>query len=125
MKKNKPLMKLYLLIVMVLTLSCTTARRQLNSTLNNKSVSDPNAFAGDTSTRIKWTWQLPILVRNAFDKSRFSNWYVQKMISCDWNGETIYRFYLDNSNLLDGDHYDNFLKTDSLDITIKGKILSK
>jgi len=128
MKKNKPLMKLHLLIVMILTLSCTTACPQLNSTPNNKSVSDLNIFAGDTtktSTRIKWTWQLPILVRNAFNKSQFSNWYVQKMIRCDGNGKTIYRFYLNNGNLLDGDHYDNLLKTDSLDITVEGKILSK
>lgn len=77
-----------------------------------------------TSPKVKWTWQLPTLVIQSFYKSRFASWYIEKMICFNSNGKLIYRFYVNDGNLLDSDHYDSFLKTDSLDITDKGTILS-
>jgi hypothetical protein len=73
--------------------------------------------------RIKWTWKLPLAVKKSFYKSRFSNWLVEKMIRYRSDEKIIYRFYLNNGNLLDGDHYDSFLRADSLDIADNGIIL--
>lgn len=76
------------------------------------------------SSKVKWTRQLPASVRQSFYKSRYGNWYIEKMICFNFNGGIIYRFYVNNGNLLDGDHHDNFLKTDSLNIADNGTILS-
>jgi len=60
--------------------------------------------------RIRWTWQLPHSVRKAFNETRFSDWYIEKMVRFNQAGKTFYRFSLNNENLLDGDHYDCFLE---------------
>jgi hypothetical protein len=75
-------------------------------------------------SKVKWTRQLPAPVKQSFYKSRFATWFIEKMIYFNSNGKIIYRFYLNNGNLLDSDHYDSFLRTESLDITDNGTILS-
>lgn len=72
---------------------------------------------------IKWTKQLPEPVKRSFFKSRFADWYIEKMTRLDLNGRTTYRFIVNNGNLLDSDHHDSFIKTDSLDISDRGVIL--
>jgi len=74
--------------------------------------------------KVKWSWQLPPAVRNAFNKSDYANCFIEKMIRYDADGETVYRFHVNNGNLLDGDHHDSFFKADSLDITGNGTILT-
>lgn len=74
-------------------------------------------------TKIKWTRQLPSEVRTALYRSNYSIWYIEKIIRYNTEGKQIYRFYVTNGNLLDGDHRDSFLKTDSLDIANDGTIL--
>ena len=76
------------------------------------------------NTQIKWTWQLPSAVRNSFSKSNHANWFIEKMIRFKANGKTVYRFYLNNGNLLDGDHYDPFLQSAFFDIADNGDYVS-
>lgn len=83
----------------------------------------PVAEPTGASVKVKWTWQLPATVRKAFNKSQYSNWYIEKITSCNFAGKTIYRFCINNGNLLDGDHYDSFLKPGSLDISGDGIII--
>lgn len=74
-------------------------------------------------TQVKWSWQLPRAVRNAFNKSNHANWYIQRMIRFDSNNKTVYRFYVDNGNLLDGDHQDCFLLSVAMEIDQNGTVL--
>ena len=76
-----------------------------------------------TGRQIKWTWQLPRSVRNAFNKSQHADWFIEKMIRFDSSGTTFYRFYLNNGDLLDGDHHDAFLQSICMDITDNGMIM--
>jgi hypothetical protein len=71
---------------------------------------------------IKWTWQLPSSVKKAFKESPFKNLFIEKIIRYDCSGKVFFKFYLNNGNLLDGDHYDSFLKKDSLKIFDSGFI---
>jgi hypothetical protein len=57
---------------------------------------------------IKWTRQLPASVKKDFNNSRYAHWYIAGIIKIDSSGKTVYRFYINNRNLLDGDHYDSF-----------------
>lgn len=76
-----------------------------------------------SNTQIKWTWQLPREVRKAFNKSSHADWYIEKMIRHDSADKAFYRFYLNNGDLLDGDHHDSFLQSISLDIADNGLIV--
>ena len=68
-----------------------------------------------TETIIKNTRQLTDSIRNAFNKSNYSAWYIVKITRCETpDTPTFYRFTVNNSNQLDGDHYAAFLKTYSL-----------
>jgi hypothetical protein len=70
-----------------------------------------------TETIIKSTRQLTDSIRNAFNKSNYSSWYIVKITRCESpNTPIFYRFTVNNSNQLDGDHYAAFLKTYSLDV---------
>jgi hypothetical protein len=64
----------------------------------------------DSTHRIKWTKQLPLAVRKTFNNSQYSTWFIEKMTSYSKDGKTVYSFYLNNSSLVDGDHYGNLLK---------------
>ena len=86
--------------------------------------SEKTLFPEHTNTQIKWTWQLPAAVLNSFSKSNHANWFIEKMIQYKAKGGTIYRFYLNNGNLLDGDHYDSFLQSAFLDIADNGDYVS-
>ncbi|MGZ3937830.1 MAG: hypothetical protein ACXVLT_03865 [Flavisolibacter sp.] len=77
----------------------------------------------ERQSRIKWSRQLPESIRKAFDKSTVCNWYIEKMISYDAKGRTLYSFFLDNSNLLDGDHYHCFFKKSRLTFAADGTIV--
>ena len=74
-------------------------------------------------TQVKWTWQLPVAVRVAFNKSHHANWFIEKMVYYNSGGEKVYRLFLNNSNLLDGDHKDCFLQAVSVDIIENGTIV--
>ena len=73
-----------------------------------------------TVTRIRWSRQLPSSVRNAFNKSPYSVWRIESISQYEWASNTFYRLIISNTNLLDGDHHDSFLKNYCLDITDKG-----
>jgi len=77
----------------------------------------------ETRNRIKWSWQLPHTIRRAFYHSVYCNWYIEKMISFNADGKTLYAFYLNNSCMLDGDHLDAFLKRSKLMLTEEGIIV--
>lgn len=120
-------MKIYFLIATASVLSLGTLHSQPGISKSDTSNASVNKVSqkGSHSTRLKWTWQLPAAVRKSFFMSRFANWFIEKIVqSNSGNGKTVYRFYLNNGNLLDGDHHDSFLKTDSLDIASDGTILS-
>jgi hypothetical protein len=118
-------MNIYFLISLTSILFFGTILSQSNvsktatayTSLNNK-----NKKASHVTT-LKWTWQLPMAIKNSFYKSAYATWYIEKMINYNSGGKTIYRFYVNSGNLLDGDHHDNFFKTDSLDITDNGAVV--
>jgi hypothetical protein len=60
--------------------------------------------------KIKSTLQLPRNIRNAFSQTPFCAWYIEKMVSFSVAGKTVYQFSVNNSNLLDSEHYDCFLE---------------
>jgi len=70
-----------------------------------------------TETIIKSTRQLTDSIRDSFNKSNYSSWYIVKITRFE-SADTpaFYRFTVNNSNQLDGDHYAAFLKTYSLDV---------
>lgn len=122
------LLKVYLLVVAAIVLSDNNLRAQSgssNSQINNASAfSQKNNRGNQTgSAKIKGTWQLPQPVKRAFYKSAYANWYIEKIVSHNSTGKTVYRFYINNGNLLDGDHHDSFLKSASIDISESGIIL--
>ncbi|HWI92765.1 MAG TPA: hypothetical protein VNT20_15920 [Flavisolibacter sp.] len=82
-----------------------------------------NAQAPAVTRQIKWTWQLPREVRNAFNKSVHADLYIEKMIRFESGDKTFFRFYLNNGDLLDGDHHDAFLQSVSVDIASNGMII--
>jgi hypothetical protein len=73
-------------------------------------LSYPTSMNHEKGTRIKWTWQLPHGTRKAFNQTALSAWYIEKMISYDDGDKTVYKFFLSNGCLVDGDHYDSFLQ---------------
>lgn len=120
-------MKIYFLIATASVLFLGTLHSQTGISKSDTAHASVNKASreGSRSTRLKWTRQLPPAVRKSFFTSCFANWFIEKMVQSDHSdGRTVYRFYLDNGNLLDGDHHDSFLKTDSLDIASDGTILS-
>jgi len=118
-------MNAYCLLITVLFLN--TAYAQSSDAANDTVLvsSGTKTAAGNyaSSAKIKGAWQLPAQVKNAFDKSKYSGWYIEKIIRLDSAGQTIYQFYVNNGNLLDGDHYDNFLKKNTIHISRNGTIL--
>ncbi|HWJ30536.1 MAG TPA: hypothetical protein VNS32_28645 [Flavisolibacter sp.] len=119
-------MSIRLLIAFTTILFSKTIYSQSTAARNDSTYTFPNDqyHAISSSQKVKWTKRLPTPVRQSFYKSRFASWYIEKMICFNSNGKIIYRFYVNNGNLLDGDHHDNFLKTDSLDIADNGTILN-
>lgn len=118
-------MNIYFLVSLTSILSFATLCPQSNNSKTGTactSVNKKNEKATHLTT-LKWTWQLPVAVKNAFNKCDYTTWFVAKMVRHDSDGKTIYRFYVNNGNLLDGDHHDSFLKTDSLDIMDNGTIV--
>jgi hypothetical protein len=73
--------------------------------------------SADTASRIKWSWQLPMSVRKAFAKSKYRQWYIESMYRIE-NAEkqVVFRFVVNNGNLLDAEHHDSFLERHYLDV---------
>ena len=70
-----------------------------------------------TETIIKSTRQLTDSIKDSFNKSNYSSWYIVKITRYESaDAPAFYRFTVNNSNQLDGDHYAAFLKTYSLDV---------
>lgn len=92
-------------------------------TTHPKPVIGPTDTSPSLNTQVRWTWQLPRAVRNSFNNSSHANWYIQKMIRFESGNKTVYRLYLYNGNLLDGDHHDCFLQCVALDIDNNGTVL--
>ena len=112
------LMNFYFLMALTSILFFGTIRSQSNPA---KPVTmDQRNFGVSSSTNVKWTWQLPSQVKTSFFQSCFAHWFIEKMVRYDSGGKTIYRFYVNNGNLLDGDHKESFLIKDSMDISDKG-----
>lgn len=66
---------------------------------------------------------MPLAVKKTLNESQYKDWFVEKIIKYGRSGKIFNRLYVDNRSLLDGDHYNNFLKTDSLDISDNGVII--
>jgi hypothetical protein len=118
-------MNIYFLISLTSILSFGTICSQSNVSKTGTAYTSLNKKNEKVTpiTTLKWTWQLPAAIKNSFYTSPYATWYIEKMISYNSGGKTVYRFYVNNGNLLDGDHHDNFLKTDSLDITDNGAVV--
>lgn len=115
--------KAHSLVVLMIGLS-TIIYSQPASTYRD-SVGIRNQYSANekTTAHIKWTWQLPSAVKKAFNESRYKNLFIENIIRYDRSGKVFYKFYLNNGNLLDGDHYDSFIKNDSLEISDSGVIV--
>jgi hypothetical protein len=118
-------MNLYILAAFTVLFSFQFHQPEMVATTNRAShlSHTTRSHAPAVTTQIKWTWQLPRSVRNAFNNSDHANWYIEKMIRYDCSSKTFYRFYLNNGDLLDGDHHDAFLQSVSLDIADNGMIM--
>lgn len=119
---SKRISLLWLLISMVLSNVACSQTVTMGST-STATFSTHKPGERERLSRIKWSWQLPESIRKAFEKSTFCNWYIEKMISYDANGRTLYSFFLDNSNLLDGDHFPGFFKKNRLTIADDGTVV--
>lgn len=113
--------KVYYLVILIILSKATHAQiasqhrdtiRRISQSVDKKTIS-----------RIKWTWQLPAPVRKAFNQSQYKDCFIENMKVYDSSGKTFYRFFFNNGNLLDGDHYDSFLKKGYLDISDSGVIV--
>jgi hypothetical protein len=78
-----------------------------------------------TETMIPGTKALPAAVKQGFLKSQFAIWYIEKMGKHETAKKTLFRFFMNNGNLLDGDHHDAFLKKCLLDFSTDGELLHK
>ncbi|MGZ3845126.1 MAG: hypothetical protein ACXVBH_03665 [Flavisolibacter sp.] len=119
---SKRMSLLWLLTSMVLSNAASSQTVTMDST-STASFSTFNSGEREGQNTIKWSWQLPQSIKKAFDKSTVCNWYIEKMISYDAKGRTLYSFFLDNSNLLDGDHYHCFFKKSRLTFAADGTIV--
>jgi len=119
-------MNIHLLIACTSVLIFGTIHTQPTPTKTNETaIFSINQYpANSNPTKIKWTWQLPASVKSGFNKTQYTTWFVEKIIRYDANGKTVYRLFVNNGNLLDGDHHDSFLKTYSLNITADGTVLN-
>jgi hypothetical protein len=79
----------------------------------------------ETTSKVKWSWQVPVAVRNAFNNSQHADWYIEKIIRYDSSGEIRFRFHINNGSLLDADHYDNFLEKGYLEVSGSGIIFCR
>jgi hypothetical protein len=117
--------KWYLFILLLVISSRTTVYSQtVFTTFNPSSRASNDQSEGREKTRIKWTWQLPAQIRDALNKSQFSSWYIEKIVWYNLQDQPMYRFYINNGNLVDADHHDSFLKKDCLEVSNDGIILS-
>lgn len=115
--------KVYFL-VMLMIVWCDQIHSQETSSRHDTNKTAGQHFGNKKSNEnIKWTWQLPLAVKKTFSESQYKDWFVEKIIKYDRSGKIFYRLYVDIGSLLDGDHYGNFLKTDSLDISDNGVII--
>lgn len=108
----------------MLTFACAIVYSQITQATTKPlpQVNEYYQYKGKIS-RVKWTWQLPEVVRNTFNNSPYASWFIEKIVRHDTSGNTVFRFYVNNGSLLDSDHYDSFLKTDYLDIVDNQTIL--
>lgn len=77
----------------------------------------------EQTTRIKWTWQLPLQVRNAFYKSEYAGWYIEKIEKCNQKDKVMYKIYVNNGNILDGDHHDSYFKEDCIIVPSQEQVI--
>jgi hypothetical protein len=122
MGRNNSFLRVLLTALAAFTLSSTNAYSQATS----KSLEiTQNQRQKDSGQRIKWTRQLPAAVRKAFENSKYSSWYIEKMISHRRDEQTVYQFYIDNSSLLDGDHHESMAIKKTLTVSDKGVIVQE
>ena len=114
--------KAHFLVVLMISLPAIIYSQ--SASLHRDSIASLNQYSGNkkTAPHIKWTWQLPSSVKRAFKESPYKNLFIERIIRYDCSGKIFFKFYLNNGNLLDGDHYDSFLKNDSLKISDSGVI---
>jgi hypothetical protein len=131
MIKHNSLAKVLIIFALNMAPVCKIIHAQSANTASSIIESPPyfkqkhfdNGQVAANPAKIKWTWQLPAFVKKAFNNSRYAGWYIARIIRHDSSGKTIYRFYINNGNLLDGDHYDSFLKNDYLDVSDSDAII--
>jgi hypothetical protein len=117
--------KAHFLVVLMIGLPVTIYSQ--SASLHRDSIATLNQCFGNRKRvqHIKWTGQLPSSVKRAFNKSPYINLFIEKIIRYDCLGKVFFKFYLNNGNLLDGDHCDSFLKNDPLKISGSGFIFQE
>ena len=114
----------YLLIVMmVLSSQIMYSQGQTSSAF--APFTKKNSEVEEKTSRVRWTWQLPSVIKTSFYNSSYNNWYIEKIVRHDSGGKTVYRFYINNGSFLDSDHHDSFLECYYIDISNNGTILMK
>ena len=108
--------KFYLCSTVIVLLSSEIVYSQVSSASVKSPLFSQSSEHRAKTSRVKWTWRLPPTVKNTFNNSEYANWFIEKIVKYDSAGKTIFRFHVNNGNLLDGDHYDSFLRTDYVDI---------
>jgi hypothetical protein len=83
---------------------------QVTNDITSSATVGPTITHPTKENRIRWTWQLPRTIKKAFNQTPFCAWYIEKMVSYNYAGKTVYQFSVNNSSLLDSDHYDCFLE---------------
>ncbi|HLK29692.1 MAG TPA: hypothetical protein VKT28_14035 [Puia sp.] len=63
-----------------------------------------------TETKIKWTWDLPPKVENAFFKSKYGNWAINEIKEIQMPAQHLYSIHVNDGDLLDSNHYDVFIQ---------------
>jgi hypothetical protein len=76
-----------------------------------------------TEKKIKWTWNLPAVVKAGWEKTEYVGWYVENMKEIDSQGETVYVMQVNNWPVVSGEHYYNFQETDRLYFSGTGKLI--
>jgi hypothetical protein len=115
---GKSFTKFYLLISLTPALSSEIVYSQVISVaIRPFPVSSKYSEYKKKTSGVKWTWRLPATVRKTFNNSQYATWYIEKIVRYDTSGKTVFRFHVNNGNLLDSDHHDSFLKTVYVDFS--------
>lgn len=85
------LAKVYFPIVLIIVLS-KTVHSQTESPHSGTITTIECSGYKKTTARIKWTWQLPASVKNAFYETQYKDWFIENMAIYENSGKTFIGF---------------------------------